>query len=189
VTSTTARYDEIADFYDARAGQSVTDPATAALLGLTGEVDGLRLLDLACGQGRVARELAAGAPGSPGWISRQHCWAKLRRLRRDSRLASDTFIPTRPAAGRLTVNCSTVSRAVTGCPISMTLTACSASNTGFRGKVGSNHRRLSTYLNAMIGHGLTLERVAEPPPGADWLRRLPGAAPVPQYLVGRCWRQ
>ena len=36
----------------------VSDPATAALLDLAGEVAGLRLLEVACGQGRVARELA-----------------------------------------------------------------------------------------------------------------------------------
>src|SRR5215475_9321592 len=53
-----ARYDRIADFYDAKAGQTVTDPATAALLDLAGDVRGMRLLDVACGPGRVARELA-----------------------------------------------------------------------------------------------------------------------------------
>jgi len=58
VTGSTARYDGIASFYDSTAGQSVEDPATAALLELTGDVGGLRLLEVACGQGRVARELA-----------------------------------------------------------------------------------------------------------------------------------
>jgi len=53
-----ARYDEIADFYEQRSGQTVRDPATAALLDLAGEVSGLRLLEVACGPGRVARELA-----------------------------------------------------------------------------------------------------------------------------------
>ena len=53
-----ARYDRIADFYDAKAGQTVTDPATAALLDLAGDVRGMRLLDVACGPGRVTRELA-----------------------------------------------------------------------------------------------------------------------------------
>jgi 2-polyprenyl-3-methyl-5-hydroxy-6-metoxy-1,4-benzoquinol methylase len=53
-----ARYDRIADFYDAKAGQTVTDPATAALLDLAGDVRGMKLLDVACGPGRVARELA-----------------------------------------------------------------------------------------------------------------------------------
>jgi ubiquinone/menaquinone biosynthesis C-methylase UbiE len=53
-----ARYDQIADFYDQRSGQTVSDPVTAALLDLAGDVAGLRLLEVACGQGRVARELA-----------------------------------------------------------------------------------------------------------------------------------
>jgi ubiquinone/menaquinone biosynthesis C-methylase UbiE len=60
VTPGAARYDEIADFYEEGAGGTVTDPATAALLDLAGDVRGMRLLDVACGQGRVARELAAG---------------------------------------------------------------------------------------------------------------------------------
>jgi SAM-dependent methyltransferase len=53
-----ARYDHIADFYEERSGKTVSDPGTAALLDLTGDVGGLRLLEVACGQGRVARELA-----------------------------------------------------------------------------------------------------------------------------------
>jgi SAM-dependent methyltransferase len=53
-----ARYDQIADMYAERSGQTVSDPATAALLELAGSVGGLRLLEVACGQGRVARELA-----------------------------------------------------------------------------------------------------------------------------------
>lgn len=58
MSSPVARYDEIAEVYEQRAGQTVGDPATAALLDLTGNVSGLRLLEVACGQGRVARELA-----------------------------------------------------------------------------------------------------------------------------------
>jgi SAM-dependent methyltransferase len=53
-----ARYDQIADIYEQRSGQTVSDPATAALLDLAGDVGGLRLLEAACGPGRVARELA-----------------------------------------------------------------------------------------------------------------------------------
>jgi ubiquinone/menaquinone biosynthesis C-methylase UbiE len=37
--------------------EAVTDPGTAALLELAGLVDGRRVLDLACGHGRVTREL------------------------------------------------------------------------------------------------------------------------------------
>jgi SAM-dependent methyltransferase len=52
-----ARYDQMADFYEQRSGQSVSDPGTAALLDLAGDVRGLALLEVACGQGRVARAL------------------------------------------------------------------------------------------------------------------------------------
>ncbi len=55
---THARYDAMADRYEETVGDDVTDPATAALLELTGELDGLRILELACGHGRIARELA-----------------------------------------------------------------------------------------------------------------------------------
>src|SRR5262245_5685778 len=55
---TAGRYDLIADFYHGVIGNKITDPATATLLHLIGDVRGLRVLDLACGQGRVARELA-----------------------------------------------------------------------------------------------------------------------------------
>ncbi|MDQ6694102.1 MAG: class I SAM-dependent methyltransferase [Chloroflexota bacterium] len=57
-TSTPARYNEFADFYEAFAPDIYEDPAIVALLSLVSNVSGLRLLDLACGHGRMARELA-----------------------------------------------------------------------------------------------------------------------------------
>jgi SAM-dependent methyltransferase len=57
VDETPARYDEIADAYESMFGDSVDDPATAGLLELLGNVAGMRVLDVPCGQGRVAREL------------------------------------------------------------------------------------------------------------------------------------
>ncbi len=53
-----ARYDRISEMYHGIVGDDVSDPATGALLGLVPEMPGLRVLDLACGQGRVSRELA-----------------------------------------------------------------------------------------------------------------------------------
>ncbi len=53
-----ARYDAVADFYEQFAPDVYEDPPMVALLRVIGEVVGLRLLDLACGHGRLARELA-----------------------------------------------------------------------------------------------------------------------------------
>jgi SAM-dependent methyltransferase len=53
-----ARYDRIAEFYEQLAPDVYNDPPMAALLRLIGDVSGLRMLDLACGHGRLSRELA-----------------------------------------------------------------------------------------------------------------------------------
>jgi hypothetical protein len=61
-----------------------------------------------------------------------------------------------------------------------------ASNTGYRGRVGSSHRMISTYLNSLTEHGLAFDHAVEPPPSADMeQRRPPGAVPVPFYFVAR----
>jgi 2-polyprenyl-3-methyl-5-hydroxy-6-metoxy-1,4-benzoquinol methylase len=52
-----ARYDAAADFY-VRGFASVDDPASLALLEILGPVAGLHVLDVACGHGRMTRELA-----------------------------------------------------------------------------------------------------------------------------------
>lgn len=52
-----ARYDAVADFY-ATAFDELDEPASAALLDLLGPPAGLRVLDIACGHGRLTRELA-----------------------------------------------------------------------------------------------------------------------------------
>ena len=52
-----ARYDAIAEFY-IEGFDSINDPASRALLDLLGPVAGLQVLDVACGHGRITRELA-----------------------------------------------------------------------------------------------------------------------------------
>jgi 2-polyprenyl-3-methyl-5-hydroxy-6-metoxy-1,4-benzoquinol methylase len=52
-----ARYDAVAAFYTA-GFDVIDDPGSAALLDLTGQVSGLQILDVACGHGRITRELA-----------------------------------------------------------------------------------------------------------------------------------
>ena len=59
-----ARYDAVADFY-AEAFDTI-DPASAALLDLAGPRAGLRMLDMACGHGRITRELARRGAGVVG---------------------------------------------------------------------------------------------------------------------------
>jgi SAM-dependent methyltransferase len=56
---TEARYDAVADFYVQGFADASDDPVTLRLLELVGPLAGASVLDLACGHGRVTRELAA----------------------------------------------------------------------------------------------------------------------------------
>src|SRR5262249_62303417 len=60
-----ARYDVISDFYLGVVGMEIGgEPTGVTLLDLLGGVRSMRVLDLACGHGRIARELARrGARG------------------------------------------------------------------------------------------------------------------------------
>jgi SAM-dependent methyltransferase len=61
-----------------------------------------------------------------------------------------------------------------------------AENSGFRGKVGANHRMLSTYLNSLVENGLAIEHAAEPQPAGEWLNAKLSDDLVPVFLVVRC---
>ena len=231
-----ARYDEIADFYEQRSGRTVRDPGTAALLDLAGDVSGLRLLEVACGQGRVARELArrgaalTGLDISPAMLAR--AWAYeaaeplgIRYLHADVTvgdvLEGQVFDGVVCNYGLTDIDdldglLANVARLLRpdGWFVFSLLHPCFpgwdsdapsswppdhgyyqegwwlASNTGYRGRVGASHRMISTYLNSLTGHGLALDRAAEPLPSTDMeQRRPPGAVPVPFYLVARCLRR
>lgn len=44
---------------------------------------------------------------------------------------------------------------------------------------------LSSYLNALIAHDLSIEFVAEPRSQEEWATRRPGSQALPVYLVVR----
>lgn len=227
-----ARYDQIAEFYEQRSGKSVSDPATAALLDLAGDVRRLRLLEVACGPGRVARELARRGATLTGLDISAELLAQARAYEAAEPLGIRYLQADVTAPGVLEdqvfdgVVCNyglsdiddldgllaNVARWLRpgGAFVFSLLHPCFpgwgsdapsswppgegyyqegwwlASNTGYRGRVGSSHRMISTYLNALTGHGLVLDRAAEPPPGpAMEARRPPGAAPVPFYFAAR----
>src|ERR1700691_1231786 len=231
-----ARYDEIADFYEQGSGQTVSDPATVALLDLAGAVSGLRLLEVACGQGRVARELARRAAALTGLDISAALLARARACEAAEplgiRYVHADVTTSGVLAGQvfdgvvcnyglsdiddldgLLVNVARLLRPG-GWFVFSLLHPCFpgwdsdapsswppdqgyyqegwwlASNSGYRGRVGSSHRMISTYLNSLTRHRLALDRAAEPPPGPEMgERRPPGAVPVPFYFAARCLRR
>ncbi len=227
-----ARYDAIAEFYDARVDHGVTDVGSVALLDLAGDVHGRRLADIACGEGRIARELARRGADVTGVDISDRLLLKGLAAERDDPLGVTYIRADVTAAETLAgvkfdgVVCNyglsdiddldgalaTVSRVLgsAGWFVFSILHPCFpgwdddapsswpveagyhqegwwlAGNTGFRGKVGANHRTLSTYLNRLTAHGLPIDVVVEPPPDAKWAARRPGTAAVPVHLVARC---
>ena len=227
-----ARYDAIAEFYDATVADDATDAGSAALLDQVGDVRGLRLADLACGQGRITRELARRGATVVGVDVSDALLGIALAAERDrplgvsyrqgdlthaSTLADETFNGVVCNYGLSDIDdldgaLATVARLLEpeGWFVFAILHPCfpgwdddapsswpsrdgyfregwwQAQNSGFRGKVGANHRTLSTYLNAVTRRGLHLDVIAEPQPGADWSARKPGAGAVPVHLVVRC---
>jgi ubiquinone/menaquinone biosynthesis C-methylase UbiE len=222
----TAAYDAIADLYAETVGEDVSDPATAALLELVGPVQGLDVLDVACGHGRVTRELARRGARVIGIDVSTELLAMARAIERVAPLgisypeADVTSAASLPGASFDAVTCNfglsdiddldaallTIERVLRpgGWFVFSILHPCfpgsgddapsswpprgyfhegwwRASNTGFRGKVGSHFRMLSTYLNALIDQGFVLDRVAEPAPPAQHIGTALGMQ-VPWYL-------
>lgn len=186
-----ARYDAIAGFYDGAVADRLDDNAgTSALLELCGDVLGLRVLEVACGQGRIARELArrgaalvgvdisdallriarAREADDPLGISYAHgdvsAHGTLARERFDLAVCNfglsdvDDLTGALASVGRLvapggkfvfSILHPCFAGAGDDAPSSWPPTATYddegwwlADNPGFRGKVGANHRRLSS---------------------------------------------
>jgi SAM-dependent methyltransferase len=229
------RYDKIADFYDSFVGDGLDDPAALALLELLPDLSGRRVLDLACGQGRLCRELARRGASVVGIDISTVLLEKARTAEAYeplgiTYLAADAGSPGLLAGERfglvtchfglsdiddLRASVANVARLLQpGAPFVFSLVhPCFpgwgddapsswppgesyfterwwlARNSGVRGKVGSTHRMLSTYLNVLSENSLAIDRVSEPPPDPDWVRRKnPSDDLVPVFLVARCRR-
>lgn len=230
--ATRARWDAVADRYDAYAADQVADRGTAALMELTGEVAGLRVLDLACGQGRIARELTRRGASVVGVdiaaelleraLAREHEAPlgiryqmldaagpdALRGERFDAVTCNHGLADIDDLDGAL----DTVARVLRpggwfafsilhpcfpGWPAADAPSSWPkgsgyfeegwwlATNAGWRGAVGSNHRTLATYVNALAGRGLSIERFVEVPFGPQWLALDPDRDEVPLFLAAR----
>ena len=230
---TTPRYDDqVADAYLAMMGNTVADPGTSALLDLLGSVSGMRVLDLPCGEGRVARELARRGASVVGVDLSVAMLHRARVLEHDEPLGitylhADGTVPDALAGETFDIvvcnfglsdiddldgSFATFARVLRsgGVFVFSIMHPCfpgwgtalagdwppgggyyeevwwasEGPTTDPRNTVGTNHRMVSTYLNALVRHGLMLDAVSEPEPGPEW--RLPEAEPVPMYLVARC---
>ena len=218
-----ARYDPIAEFYHQRY------KGTPLLLHYVGDVGGRRVLDIACGYGRAARELARrGAVVTGVDLSRELLDIARQReldaplgiayLQGDccspDLLADELFDVITCSEGLADIDdldgcLRTVARLLRiGGTFSFSIfhpcfpgsgsTAASwpadggyhhegwwaptspESHPGLRAKVGANHRTLSTYLNAVIRHGLLIAEIAEPVH--------PDFRLLPWQLIARCLR-
>jgi SAM-dependent methyltransferase len=222
------RYDAIADFYDTTVGNNVRDPGTRELLSLLPLRPGDYVLDVACGQGRVTRELTRmgcrvlGVDISEALLEKARASEEAERLGIRYRaldisdpasLQEELFDAAVCNFGLSDIDdldgaLSTLGRVLRPdgwfgfsilhpCFPGWDADAPSswpgagyytegwwlAQNTGFRGKVGANHRMISTYVNALVRHDLQVQEVREPEPEEAWNARAPGKPQVPVYLV------
>ena len=228
------RYDAFADQYESIVGDELGDPVAATLLALIPDVIGTRILDLACGHGRVSRELERRGASVTGIdVSAAMLDKAVAAEEREARgiayvhddaaspqaLAGETFDGVICHFGLSDIDdlrgtLATVSRVLrSGGWFAFSIVhpcfpGCGAEspsswppgsgyyaegwwladNPGFRGVVGASHRTLSTYLNQLIEHGLEIEMIAEPEPGADWIAAKSPGESVPVYLLVVCRR-
>jgi SAM-dependent methyltransferase len=220
VAQTQARYDEFAEWYE----QWISDaPLIAAQAGLLPAVTGDRVLDIACGQGRMSRYLATLGADVAGIDISAAMLGKARAAGPENITYIQADVTRHPAwwDGRPFDGCtcelalmdvddlegalSTVAAVLRpgGWFVASIVHPCfpgaeggrsswppeqgyesegwwtspDHSPGGVRIRVGATHRKLSTYLNALLDAGLAAEHFVEPP------------ALVPTYLLFRCRRR
>ena len=221
MTHAPARYDEFAEWYEQWVGDA--PPLIAAHSGLLPAVTGERVLDIACGQGRMSRYLArlgadvvgvdvsaamlgkarAIGPGNISYIcadvTGHPAWWDGRPF--DGCTCDLALMDIDDLAGTLSTVTTVLRRG--GWFVASIVHPCFPGNEkgrsswppgegyeregwwtspdhnpdGVRIRVGATHRKLSTFLNALLDAGLEPERFVEPP------------APVPMYLLWRCRRR
>lgn len=235
----TSAYNEIAAWYDDWVGsdEMQEDPFFPAVEALMGDVAGRQVCDLACGQGRVARYLAAMGASVTGIDLSERLLALARRreaaeprgikylhgdarslagvaedsfdivvchmalmdiadldpalrsvarvLRRDERFVFSIIHPcyNPPRSGEMATEDGVVR------------TVCgywdegywrSDVRTGPPRKVGSYHRTLSAYVNALTDAGLMVERMSEPRATGELAARRTVWVEVPAMLAVQC---
>jgi SAM-dependent methyltransferase len=218
------RYDDHAAWYHDWVFAPEDDLVARSLLGLVGPARGERILDLACGEGRIARALAGTGNHVVGVDLSSGMLAIARREERrgitylhgdvcatdwwdgtpfDGVVASMALMDIDDLAGAVGTAAATVrpggwfawSITHPGFPGVGDIRPSwpdagyfaegwwNTGGPGLRGRVGVNHRTLSTYLNVVGAAGFQLEATHEPrwSPG-------PGVPDLPFFLVTR-WRR
>jgi 2-polyprenyl-3-methyl-5-hydroxy-6-metoxy-1,4-benzoquinol methylase len=218
------RYDAYAAWYHEWVAPPDDDLVARSLLGLVGPVRDERLLDLACGEGRIARHLAERGNDVVGVdlsasllaIARTGAGRRVTYVQGDVAttawwdgqpfdgvVASMALMDVDDLAGAVATAATTVRRGgwFAWSVIHPAFPGIreirpswppggyfeegwwNTAGSGVRGRVGSNHRTLATYLNTVTAGGFTLEATDEPrwSPGPD-------DPPMPFFLVTR-WRR
>jgi SAM-dependent methyltransferase len=221
VAQAVARYDEFADWYEQWVGDAA--PLIASHPDLLPAVAGERVLDIACGQGRMSRYLARLGADVTGIDVSAAMLSKARAVGPENIAYVHTDVTQEPDwwDGRPFDGCTCElalmdidDLAGALCTVSAVLrqdgwfiasivhpcfpgsekgqsswppgdgydgegwwTSPDHNPDGVRIRVGATHRKLSTFLNALLDAGLEADRFVEPP------------APVPTNLLWRCRRR